>query len=63
MITRINWKDNRGNNRQDVVLSSFYYEEHNYAVVAFNDFTIIKYDNTGTKFSTVDNQSYKDLYT
>lgn len=62
MITRINWTDNYGNPRQDVVLSTFYYENRHYAVIAFNDFTLVMYDSVKTRFSTKDGQDYKDFY-
>ena len=62
MITRINWTDDFGNPRRDVVLATFVHEGFFYVVVAFNNFTIVQFDPTRSSHNLTTDEPYQELF-
>lgn len=62
MIIYINWIDDRGNTRRDVVITTFLYEYAHFAVIAFNQFTVIRFNSLLTRSNVIDKPHYMELY-
>lgn len=62
MITRINWTDGYGNPRRDFVLATFVHEGACFAVIGWNDFTVLQFDPDMTKCNIMVDEPYQELF-